>query len=645
MCNSFLTTADFLSSSPAGNFGVMFDIETIAPIEIVGFDIVTTNNANVNYEIFTKRNSFQQYGQTDLMAWHYVAAGVVRGRGPNMISSIPPTKLVPVSIPANTVQGFYFTLHTPELLTHGTALSVGGVFAANDEIEIHVGASVETYPFGASFRSRRAFSGTVQYHRTDSKLCGEITTKMPTVRPTSNPTFQPSKAPTTLPSFPPTNTPTIGLTYLPSNIPSPLPSNVPSPLPSNVTTVLPTITLSPSTPKLPTAINSMLSSTINSILSPSISPTFQKPYAPEQKETSGVQIFAPDQPEEQTSQSAETVVSYTFIVDYPMIWPNRVLQEHLEERLKVAVNHLVLTKAFVNLQSEHNINFYHKEFSFWLDDIDPVECNPNLPKSNCLLFGGSVAIRDISAPLSHDITYAFLQNAHLVTEWIDKDASIAVRYAGNEPVDAEVIITLSGVPRRDMTNVEVQFFQEAITLFLSEAFRVISLSETVEVLSVNVDKQTIVFDEKLGQRKLRSLQGSSASINIVTTITGLHLPPPEIDFPTLVVDSIDSNGAKLIDKLKNGANTDYFGNAKEIEVRLSEPRTPDKSERSCTFEGIEIYPEMFLDPNCPLMYVGIASLLVVAILCMLSIFCIYRIKHTTHRRQYNVTTTSGRYLT
>eukprot|EP00957_Ditylum_brightwellii_P058944 4470209-Ditylum_brightwellii.AAC.1 len=91
MCNSFLTTADFLSSSPAGNFGVMFDIETIAPIEIVGFDIVTTNNANVNYEIFTKRNSFQQYGQTDLMAWHYVAAGVVRGRGPNMISSIPPT--------------------------------------------------------------------------------------------------------------------------------------------------------------------------------------------------------------------------------------------------------------------------------------------------------------------------------------------------------------------------------------------------------------------------------------------------------------------------------------------------------------------------------------------------------------------------
>eukprot|EP00957_Ditylum_brightwellii_P042267 3201487-Ditylum_brightwellii.AAC.1 len=176
MCDSFLTTADFFSSSPGGDFGVMFNIKTIPKVKIVGFDIVTTasaTNADVNYEIFTKRNSFQQFGQTDMMAWHYVAAGVVRGHGPNRISSIPPTKFVPVSIPANTVQGFYFTLHTPELLTHGTALSVGGVFAASNEIQIHAGASVGSYPFGDSFRSRRAFSGTVQYQLADGDICGQ----------------------------------------------------------------------------------------------------------------------------------------------------------------------------------------------------------------------------------------------------------------------------------------------------------------------------------------------------------------------------------------------------------------------------------------------------------------------------------------
>eukprot|EP00957_Ditylum_brightwellii_P066059 5010850-Ditylum_brightwellii.AAC.1 len=69
----------------------------------------------------------------------------------------------------------------------------------------------------------------------------------------------------------------------------------------------------------------------------------------------------------------------------------------------------------------------------------------------------------------------------------------------------------------------------------------------------------------------RNLDVASASIGIVTIVKGSYQPPPDVNFPALVQDSIDDGEDDLVKELAsptsgNGAGASYFENVREIEV-------------------------------------------------------------------------------
>ena len=182
-----------------GSYGNMFDIYTYESLELYGIDIYTDQNSTVEYEIYTKPNTFKEdNGKENRTAWTLLIQGSAIGQGRR--KPTPVRGFQALIIPFHTTMAFYVTLTTPDIRyrdirTEMPNAQVGDVFTKNDDLEIRVGVSVGEYPMATSFFGRRAWSGTLHY-----VLENSCPSTAPSPAPSRTETFQPSS---TQPSLPP----------------------------------------------------------------------------------------------------------------------------------------------------------------------------------------------------------------------------------------------------------------------------------------------------------------------------------------------------------------------------------------------------------------------------------------------------------
>eukprot|EP00957_Ditylum_brightwellii_P088591 6747993-Ditylum_brightwellii.AAC.1 len=140
---------DARSSGDVAAYGNMFDLRTASQsITMTGLDLhVDARYALtfVDYEVFTKRDTFRLHGQADMGAWFPSAVGTALVSSEGYLS-VPTASFIPVSIPPGTIQGFYVTLSSPNMISRSTTKLANQIYDLNDDLELRVGVSVDSYP-------------------------------------------------------------------------------------------------------------------------------------------------------------------------------------------------------------------------------------------------------------------------------------------------------------------------------------------------------------------------------------------------------------------------------------------------------------------------------------------------------------------
>ncbi len=219
---------------------------------------------------------------------------------------------------------------------------------------------------------------------------------------------------------------------------------------------------------------------------------------------------------------------------------------------------------------------------------------------NCILIATNVTLthdKDIDPGI---ITFGLLKNTEKLTEGLN-GGNLDVYYAGDEPLDTKVVVTLNGVPKKRMGLAELQYFQEKTKGFLAEQVD----AGTVEILGVEVERQTLDIDDVLyaseSKFNQRGLQEDTASIDLETVVTGKHRPPsPGLDFNILIEDSINAEDSdfkeELMDSAVGEAGSSYFEAVDDIRalVVTASPTVAPGSDvlvyKGTISEGEEIQP-------------------------------------------------------
>lgn len=163
------------------------------------------------------------------------------------------------------------------------------------------------------------------------------------------------------------------------------------------------------------------------------------------------------------------------------------------------------------------------------------------------------------------VSYKVLQHVNTVVNNLNSGA-LHVEYTGEETLVTSMVITLDGVPNKEMSNDEVGLFQGVTRGFLKQ-----KEEGTVKVLSVQVQEQRLQnrrsLSESSGNFVIRAGQ-ESGQIEIKTKVSGKHLPPsPGLNFDQLVEDSINAEDSTFRDELKKGseeAGFEYFEEVRKV---------------------------------------------------------------------------------
>ena len=167
------------------------------------------------------------------------------------------------------------------------------------------------------------------------------------------------------------------------------------------------------------------------------------------------------------------------------------------------------------------------------------------------------------------IKYELLKRKDSVAASIENLGSgdLTVHYVGDMTLEVLTTITLRGVPEQEMGTQQIDFFEKFARSFLNRQFQGNEdSSRDVEVLTVRVKQQEVYTDDRnlrsrllhawggAWQRHRRVSISSDTSIDITTTITGEHRPPPQIEFDSLVEDSVNLNSYRFEQELKTEAH-------------------------------------------------------------------------------------------
>ena len=143
-----------------GSYGNMFDIKTLGgEISIYAMDIYVDVMKFVNYEIYTKPNSFKDdNGKLSLQPWTLVKKGYLMEAGRHEATPIRDFSLGNLTMAPNEVRAFYLTLDSSDLryrniIEEMPTAVVGDIYFDNEDIAVYVGVSIGGFPIltGAPF--------------------------------------------------------------------------------------------------------------------------------------------------------------------------------------------------------------------------------------------------------------------------------------------------------------------------------------------------------------------------------------------------------------------------------------------------------------------------------------------------------------
>lgn len=171
---STLTTT-FQSNNGAD--GSMFDIRSIHPLRIDGFDL-NLDAGSWDVEIYTTMSGGSHVGlEQDPTGWQLIAAAAdVTSAGVDQPTSLPFQTSLNIPIPCGSQRGFYVTVKAGAGMNYTIVpgMVVGDVHASNDHLEVLAGVGVDylnTTVYGLPLSSR-VFNGNVHYTPTTSTTCG-----------------------------------------------------------------------------------------------------------------------------------------------------------------------------------------------------------------------------------------------------------------------------------------------------------------------------------------------------------------------------------------------------------------------------------------------------------------------------------------
>jgi len=197
------------------------------------------------------------------------------------------------------------------------------------------------------------------------------------------------------------------------------------------------------------------------------------------------------------------------------------------------------------------------------DQDDSYDCVAKNSNTVCTLIVTYVTLTHIPGLEPETIRYELLKQKDQIISDLGKN-DYDVRYVGDETLEAQIVVTLRGVPEEEMGDSEAKYFQDKLRNFLNNTMS----SSGIQILSVRVDGQYVYKENKrtLQREEIlhRRIQDSSvATVDVLTTVKGIHRPPPDVDFDELVEDSIDRESDKFQDELKSGCE-EYFHDVDHI---------------------------------------------------------------------------------
>lgn len=235
------------------------------------------------------------------------------------------------------------------------------------------------------------------------------------------------------------------------------------------------------------------------------------------------------------------------------------------------------------------------------DDIGYI-CYPT-PPDTCTPISVLVKALHHNTVSSDDVMYGLLRQSIHLPSLIVVEGYI-IQYIGERAAETNSVITVSGVPSREMGDSEQKFFANAARDFLTNQ---LSSNDKLSILSVTINGQEIAAVEAStimprseeewndpigGQYRShpggrRRLEGTN---NVLVSVKGSYTPPPDIDFGDVVETSINSGRDLLAKELKkpppteNGVASNYFEEAevegaRQIKSELIIVRTEDNKLR------------------------------------------------------------------
>lgn len=263
----------------------------------------------------------------------------------------------------------------------------------------------------------------------------------------------------------------------------------------------------------------------------------------------------------------ETTATYNFVVYYPKEWTEDDVFQEIAFIVKSLVLDIINSDGDFKEHSKANDLKFSSILPFF-DTSGSSSCANLSADLHCSLIATNVT-------LTHDIdmdpgmiTFGLLKNSDAITEGLN-GGNLEVYYAGDEPLDTTVLVTLNGVPRKRMGLAELNYFQAKTKEYLRERVE----TGSVEILGVEVERQALDVDMELiaSESKLypRALEEYSASIDLTTVVTGKHRPPsPGLDFNILIEDSINAENSdfkeELVEAAATEAGTNYFDTIDDI---------------------------------------------------------------------------------
>mmetsp|Transcript_28919 Transcript_28919/g.42879 ORF Transcript_28919/g.42879 Transcript_28919/m.42879 type:complete len:492 (-) Transcript_28919:122-1597(-) len=161
-------------------FGNMFDVTAKNDVMIESMKLHIRSLEMESIEIWTKQESFIKSIRNE-SDWILIGQTKARGKGEGTFTPLAPRSFDPVVIRGGTVQGFYVTLESENMLFAEKGTKIGDVFTSNEDMEIHVGTAVQ-YAFGWNGPSN-VWNGMLEYSTNFTGMPTRAVSNTPSLSP------------------------------------------------------------------------------------------------------------------------------------------------------------------------------------------------------------------------------------------------------------------------------------------------------------------------------------------------------------------------------------------------------------------------------------------------------------------------------